>query len=172
MIPHQTVRDRKPLVHLGQLRGARQNVRRLRQFSQASDVVLMQMREDRDPYVGDVIAAVAQLFGERCTFGDVEGGEAAVEVSRDAAREVIGVGHRPPVLTRVEEHQSLFVLDHVHVDRTRSGPTTRSVEPPQQWRAVALHVFRTDLHGSSADHRNPFDKLHHAPKISVPTCMS
>jgi hypothetical protein len=92
------------------------------QLGQAADVVLVEMRKDRDPDIAGGVAEPVQPGAEGLLRADLEPGQAAVQHPGDGAGEIAGIGDRGPVLTGVEQHQAVAVLDDVGVDGQGPGP--------------------------------------------------
>jgi hypothetical protein len=94
---------------------------------------------------------------QRGPLADVEPGQAVVDVSRDPAGQVRGVGDRGAVLPGVEQDERVGVLDDVGADRPRRRPVAGGEQPPVQRLPGAEGMLGVDLDGSGADDRRRSD---------------
>ena len=87
------------------------------------------MRDDGGAHVTGVVAQTTEPRAQGLLGADLEPGQAVVEDPGDPTREVVGLGDRRPVLSGVEEDESVPVLDDVGIDGLGSGPGAGGEQP-------------------------------------------
>jgi hypothetical protein len=96
---------------------------RLGDLTDSTNVIEVQMRDDRFPHVAGGIAHRFQLPAERVFGADVEPEEAPEDEPRQATGKIGRVSHDSAVLSRIEEDQSVCMLDDAHDDGQRQPPS-------------------------------------------------
>ena len=148
--------------------GLRDHQAGVRKLTDPAHVVLVQMRDHRVGDVRGVVAGGREQPVQGLVLRDLELGQPVVYDPGQAARVVVGLGHRAAVLAGVEEHQPLVVLDDVDVDRQRRRPLLRGEQPQRQRPPVAMPVLGPDLHRARAQHGQSTDGARHDRTLGEP----
>ena len=142
----------------------------LAEFPETADVVLVEVREDRRVDVAGGVAQSTQSGTQGLFWGDLEAGQTVVEHFGHAAGKIVGVGDRGSVLSGVEQHDAISVLDDVGVDGPGSCPLTGGEQPQEHGAPGRRHVIRTDLYVAGAHDGNSANRvvaLHHFGSFAV-----
>src|SRR5580693_6346967 len=117
------------------------------------------MGEDCGPYVACGVSESGESGAKRLIRFDLESGKAVIEEPGQSLREIVGVGHRCPILSRVEEHDAIAVFDDVGVYRPRLSPRARSQEPEKHWSPGRRHVVRSNVDAPGAYDGHPANEV-------------
>ncbi len=94
------------------------------ELPETANVVLVEMREDRRVNVPGGVAEPGQSSAQSLLWRDLEASQTVVQHSCHATGEIIGVRDRCSVLSGVEKHHTISVLDDVGVDGSGACPLT------------------------------------------------
>ena len=120
-------------------------------LADAADVVLVEMADDGAGHVTGAVAKASEPGRQRLVLADVEPGETAIDHAVRAVGKVRRISDRGSVLSRVEQHHSVGVLDDIDVDRTAFEPASRGEDPPIHGRPASIGVLRVDVDGPRAE---------------------
>jgi hypothetical protein len=127
----------------------------LAEFPETADVVLMEVRQDRRMDVSDCVAESTQSSAQDLLWRDLEAGQSVVQHFGHSAGKIIGVRDRRSVLSGVEEHYAVSVLDDVGVDGPGPCPLAGGEQPPEHGTPGRRHVIGADLYVAGAYDGDP-----------------
>ena len=114
------------------------------------------MRDDGLPELRGGVAGAFELC-RKCVLGsDLPAEDVAIEERGDAVR-VVRIGQDGPVHSRIEEHESVHVLDGVHVE-WESLPPPPEEDPPQRGHASPVDVLVVPLRFPGLNERDLRDR--------------